>query len=194
MFDPIVFENLKVALENQLYDLDNLDGRISIIDRKDILDMAVMSRQWSLRFMLTGGHKLENSNLQHSFINAEVVLHSSISDISDEILEREIKRPACALTVRFHCIVEDPVVDCPKVESILEEIWKRGIIPNQKLSQMFGQATRPIAGEQIWLPFFYYNTIELTFDRRIGEEQMEDLEEFIECVLASLEALEDALL
>ena len=44
MFDPTVFDNLKVAVENEFYDLDNLDRIIDITNRRDLLDMAVMSR------------------------------------------------------------------------------------------------------------------------------------------------------
>ncbi|MEI0739291.1 hypothetical protein VQ056_26320 [Paenibacillus sp. JTLBN-2024] len=54
MFDPTIFENLKVALENQLYDLDNIDGLIRIIGRDDRLEMSVMSREFAIRFELAG--------------------------------------------------------------------------------------------------------------------------------------------
>lgn len=191
MFDPIVFENIKVALENQLYDLDNLDERISIIDRKDVLNMAVMSREWSLRFALRGLEH-NNTNPDLSFINAELVLQSEINDMADEILERPMARPACQLIIRFYCMIEDPIVDCPAIERIISEQWERGIIPKQYLSQYFGQDTS-LDFEQkqpIWRPIFYYNKIELPLDRRIGEEQMNDFEQLIECAIETVEKLE----
>ena len=33
MYDPTVFENLKVAFENQVYDLDTIEREIRIINR-----------------------------------------------------------------------------------------------------------------------------------------------------------------
>lgn len=191
MFDPIVFENIKVALENQLYDLDNLDERISIIDRKDSLNMAVMSREWSLRFVLRNAEQDVSEN-ELSFVNAELVLQSDVSDISDEILERPISRPACQLVVRFYCIVENPIEDCPIIEHIIDEHWERGTVPTQQLSQYYGQATQEDESSTlIWRPFFFYNKIELSLNRRIGEEQMNDFEQLIECVIQTVETLED---
>ena len=52
MFDPTVYDNLKVAFENYLYDLDNLDESIHITHRKDQLEMASMSREFILQFSL----------------------------------------------------------------------------------------------------------------------------------------------
>ncbi|MHA7962595.1 hypothetical protein ACX93W_00520 [Paenibacillus sp. CAU 1782] len=34
-FHPTVFENIKVALENELYDMDNLDGLVTVSGRSD---------------------------------------------------------------------------------------------------------------------------------------------------------------
>lgn len=194
MFDPIVFENIKVALENQLYDLDNLDERISIIDRKDILNMAVMSREWSLRFVLRNGEQevSDVSDNELSFVSAELVLQSDVSDISDEILERSISRPACQLLVRFYCIVENPTEDCPVIEQIIDEYWERGTVPTQQLSQYYGQATQEDKiNDLVWRPFFFYNKIELSLNRRIGEEQMNDFEQLIDCVIQTIETLEE---
>lgn len=52
MFDPTVFDNLKVAMENAVYDLDNLDSRIDITQRIDRLEMSVMSREFGVQFRL----------------------------------------------------------------------------------------------------------------------------------------------
>ncbi|MBE1554672.1 hypothetical protein [Sporosarcina limicola] len=41
MYDPTIFENLKVAFENQVYDLDNLDQKITITNRIDRMDFAI---------------------------------------------------------------------------------------------------------------------------------------------------------
>ncbi|MCV9888442.1 hypothetical protein [Metabacillus halosaccharovorans] len=47
MFDPTVFDNLKVVIEGYIYDMD-IDEQISVTDRSDIIDLAKMSRQYSI--------------------------------------------------------------------------------------------------------------------------------------------------
>lgn len=67
MFDPTVFDNIKVFLENHLYDMDNLDGKIRITGRIDRLEMSVMSREFALFFQLAGSNRVTDQSLRHSF-------------------------------------------------------------------------------------------------------------------------------
>jgi hypothetical protein len=76
MFDPTIFENLKVGIENAVYDLDNLDEIIRVTDRKDLLDMATLSRSFSLRFELA----------RPSTTSAEICLETGLRDLAAEIL------------------------------------------------------------------------------------------------------------
>ncbi len=98
MFDPTVFDNLKVAFENQLYDLDNLDKEITIVSRHDRMDLASMSREFRLGFTLQA-----NAN-----VTAEICLEASLRDLADEILEEPEKYPGCTLRLFFYMTVEDP--------------------------------------------------------------------------------------
>lgn len=43
MFDPTAFDNLKVIVEGAVYDFD-LHGDILVTDRKDMMDLASLSR------------------------------------------------------------------------------------------------------------------------------------------------------
>ena len=52
MYDPTIFDNLKVAFENQVYDLDNLENEITITNRIDRMDFAVMGREFTIEFTL----------------------------------------------------------------------------------------------------------------------------------------------
>lgn len=187
LYDPVVFENLKVALENQLYDLDNLDQRIVITSRTDILDMAVMSRRWSLGFMLPDRE-------QSCAVKAEIILSTSIEDLSDELLERSGTNPACSLILKFTGSVEQPTVDCPQIDRVIEEAWNRDLIPVQRLTATFGDHAYPIEGAELWVPRYYENEILLPFNRRINEDQMEDLESLIEHTIRTLEALDKIML
>lgn len=171
MFDPTVFDNLKVAFENELYDLDNLDRIIAVTGRKDVLDMAVMSREFSLSFRLAGGS---------DGVSAEMVLDTSLRDLSAEILELQGEKAACGLAVRFHTEVEAEELDvrCKEIERCIADIWLPEEPPVQTLSRVFGDSSGR-----------YRNQIELRFRRRIGEEQMEDIPELIDHAVRTLEAL-----
>lgn len=49
MFDPTAFDNLKVIVEGAVYDFD-LHGDILVTDRKDMMDLASLSRIYHISF------------------------------------------------------------------------------------------------------------------------------------------------
>ncbi|WP_342748939.1 hypothetical protein [Terribacillus aidingensis] len=168
MFDPTVFDNLKVAFENQLYDLDNLDNEINIVSRYDRVEMASLSREFRLGFTMQ-----DNAD-----VTAEICLEASLKDLADEILEAPDTQPGCTLRVFFTMTVEDPQAECPVIESILNQIWTPPSRPKQTLQYEYNKQQA-----------HYQNTAEVHFDRKINENQMEDLPSLIDHILDSLEAL-----
>ncbi|MHA6531078.1 hypothetical protein [Paenibacillus sp. BAC0078] len=170
MFHPTVFDNIKIAFENQIYDYDNLDGILVVTDRSDVLDLALMSREFSLSFKLVNGRN----------VTSEVVLLSSVKELSDEILETPGSDPGCNLLLRFYMEIEDAEVQCPAIERILAAIWGPELVPVQSLSFLYGQETDT-----------YNNCIELRFKRQINEEQMEDIPNLLNFLLQSAEELEE---
>ncbi|GAB6926857.1 hypothetical protein JCM10914A_08400 [Paenibacillus sp. JCM 10914] len=168
MFDPTIFENLKVGIENHVYDLDNLDGTILVNGRTDLLDMAVMSRSFTLSFELTHSNKAA----------AEINLHAGVRDLADEILETPEQQPGCDLTIRFHKEITDAASDCPQIQAILERVWEPQLPPMQTVRYIYDQ-----------VPAKFHCTAELKFPRKINEEQMEDLPNLIDHILRSLEQL-----
>lgn len=169
MFHPTVFDNIKIAFENQIYDYDNLDGILVITDRSDLLNMALMSREFSLSFQLTTGRN----------VTAEVMLTSSVKELSDEILETPNTNPGCNLALRFYMEIEDVSSECQAIESILIAIWGPEFQPVQSLSFIYGQEEES-----------YNNCIELRFNRQITEDQMEDIPNLLNHMLQSVEELE----
>lgn len=169
MFHPTVFDNIKTAIENQIYDYDNLDGILLVTDRSDLLDLAIMSREFRLSFQMTEGGN----------VTSEVVLLSSLKDLSDEILDTPGSNPGCRLLLRFYMRIKDEAGACPAIEQVLSTIWGPDLKPVQTLSFIHGQQDNG-----------YYNSIELAFNRQITEEQMEDLPELLSHVLRSAQALE----
>ncbi|WP_419873997.1 hypothetical protein [Candidatus Pristimantibacillus sp. PTI5] len=171
MFDPTVFENLKVAFENQLYDLDTLDRKIDIINRKDRLELAVMSREFALQFKLA----------ERASVSAEIQLTASLKDLAAEILELKGETPSCALRLRFYMEMHDINEQCKLVEQIMRRIWEPDTVPTQTISYVYGTEA-PI----------YSNVIELSFNRQINEEQMDDIPELITHMLQTLTQLNEA--
>ncbi|WP_054024083.1 hypothetical protein [Bacillus sp. FJAT-28004] len=170
MFDPTVYENLKVAFENQLYDLDTLDRKIDIINRVDRLELAVMSREFTLEFKLA----------EYAEVSAEIQLTASLKDLAAEILELTGETPACSLQIRFFMEVTDVAKQCNQIKKVMQQIWEPDIEPIQTISYLFGTEF-PI----------YSNVIALSFSRKIGEEQMDDIPELIDHVLKTLTKLRE---
>ncbi|MOA02624.1 hypothetical protein D3C78_1220830 [compost metagenome] len=168
MFDPTVFENLKVAIENQLYDLDNLDREIDIVGRIDRLEMAVMSREFALRFTLP----------ESKSISAEIWLTASLKDLAAEILELAGESPGCTLKLRYYMQISDVQAQCAQIDRIIEQIWGSELVPVQTISYVFGDSTKE-----------YENQIELRFQRKINEEQMDDISGLLEHMQETLRQL-----
>ncbi|REB05254.1 hypothetical protein DVB69_15995 [Sporosarcina sp. BI001-red] len=170
MYDPTIFDNLKVALENQLYDLDTLDEQIEIRNRRDVMDFAVLSRELALRFVLRS----------HSEVEAEVILRTGIRDLAGEIMEDPNTNPACSLVLRFYKKIAFPSHQCTKIEQALQEIWEEEIEITQKLSYVFGDEEAGLL-----------NVIEVSFIPRLTEENMPDIANFLEHVLETLPIVMD---
>ncbi|WNS40955.1 hypothetical protein [Paenibacillus sp. MMS20-IR301] len=170
LFHPTVFDNIKIALENQIYDYDNLDGILMVTDRSDVLDLALMSREFSLAFKLTEGHN----------VTSEIVLKSSVKELSEEILAAPGANPGCILLLRFYMEIEDVNEQCPAIEKLLISIWGPDFQPVQSLSFRYGQGNDT-----------YNCCIELQFKRQITEDQMEDLPNLLQFLLQSAGELEE---
>ncbi|TKH37946.1 hypothetical protein C1I59_08120 [Paenibacillus polymyxa] len=168
MFDPTVFDNLKVAMENAVYDLDNLDSRINITQRIDRLEMSVMSREFGVQFSLR----------EQLGVTAELQLKMDLNNLAAEILEMEDQTPGCSLLLYFDMKIRDIETQCSRIEKILAEIWKPELRPVQTLSQIYGEKTST-----------YHNRIELQFSRQINEDQMEDIPELLEHMLMTITEL-----
>jgi hypothetical protein len=153
MFDPTVYDNLKVAFENVLYDLDNLDESIHITHRRDQLEMASMSREFTLQFCLR----------DHATVTAEVVLRSSLQAIAAEILETPGSHPGCELELRFAWVTKEPESRCHDIMAVMQENW-----PDQRTIQhvhyLFGDESKS----------FDVST-NVYFNRHVNEEQMHDI-------------------
>ena len=168
MYDPTVFDNLKVAFENHVYDLDTLERKIHITNRIDRMDFAVMKREFAITFALAGEHE----------VTAEIGLEASLRELAAEILEYPDETPGCQLTLRFHKRLTNVEEQCRRINYILNSIWEDEHEILQIISFFYGKETEP-----------YIDTIEVKFNRKITEEQMREIGGFIEHVLKSIQEL-----
>lgn len=168
MYHPTVFENLKVAFENYVYDLDNINHEITIINRIDRMDYAVMARDFAVEFTL----------VNKPDVTAEIILEASLEELAAEILEKPGASPGCKLIVRYYKRVHNVTKQCKEVNQILHEICKRDLQVTQTLSSVYEQEATG-----------YLNVIEVGFNHKINEEHMGDIAEFVDYVLKTLEVL-----
>ncbi|GIN97148.1 hypothetical protein J6TS1_30180 [Siminovitchia terrae] len=170
MYDPTHFENLKVAFENRIYDLDNIDGLIAIVDRADRTNHAVLSRELSMKFTLIGLPE----------VMAEVVLAASLEDLAGEILEIPDAIPGCSLELQFFKRVHDVSVQCEQIREALYAVWENDIELTQTLSFKYGEEASS-----------YLNRIKVKFNTKISEDNMREVVPFLDHVLKSLELLNE---
>jgi hypothetical protein len=170
MYDPTIFENLKVAFENHVYDLDNLERKIDITNRVDRMDFSIMARDFAIQFSL----------VNQQDVTAEIVLEYSLEELAAEILEKPGKNPGCSLYLRFNKRVENVSEQCKKIEQALTNIWEPDAKLTQKLSFIYEQQ-----------PSSYLDTIEVGFTHKINEHHIGDIADFLDHVLETLEVLND---
>ncbi|GGE48792.1 hypothetical protein GCM10011391_29530 [Pullulanibacillus camelliae] len=166
MFDPTVFDNLKVVLEGAMYDLD-FNEDIDITDRSDTVDLAKMSRSYTLT--LTQGKA-----------DAIIELTTDVLNWSGEILAPEQGNYPCQLYIEFLLKINDIDQDCSAIRFRLNQIW-RSFKPKieQNISFVYGNTT----------PLFD-NQILLSFKDEIGEDFIAEIPFLIEKLVTTLSALE----
>ncbi|TXK85420.1 hypothetical protein [Paenibacillus sp. N3.4] len=169
MFDPTIYDNVKVVLEGAVYDLD-LDGEILITRREDLVDLSAMSRTYAIEFV----RKVDFPS------KAEIHLYVHLSDLAAEILENPSAKPGCTLSVKFYTEVKEPELDCKRIAEELSVIWEYRPLITQVLSYEYGVT-----------PITYQNVITISFGRKIDESQIDDFPHLIDSALKSLAWLDE---
>lgn len=171
MFDPTIFDNLKVVAEGAVYDLD-LQGEILVTNRMDQIDLAKLSRYYAVKFRKMD--KGENS------VHGELRIYAGVHDLSAEILENAADQTiGCNIEVVFLTTVKDPNKDCEAAQSVLLDVWGKRPTIIQEISYNYN----PLA------PIRMNNTIILKFDRKIGEAQVDDLPIMVDYMIESIDHL-----
>ncbi|MFX3625312.1 MAG: hypothetical protein ACE3JP_15100 [Ectobacillus sp.] len=171
MFDPTVFENLKVVVEGAVYDHD-FEGDIHVTDRKNMINMASMSRTYSVSFTLQ-----EEAPLY----TAVFMLHADVYNLAGEIMEKSFT-PGCELYVKFHCPLPDIHPYCEQIERIMQTIWGKERMITQRISYEYNK--RAVS---------YENTVTISFQKAITEDHVDDLPAVIDHMVQTLHKLKNVL-
>ncbi|MFA2809881.1 hypothetical protein [Bacillus mycoides] len=155
MFDPTAFENLKVIVEGAVYDFD-LHGDILVTDRKDVMDLASLSRMYSISFQLTETFK--------TMVEATFSLSVDAKNLSGEILEVPQFIPGCEMQLEFSFEMEQPEIGCEEIETLLHSIWGKERMITQKISYEYNKQA-----------ISYHNKVEVLFQKSITEDHVDDL-------------------
>ncbi len=163
MFDPTAFDNMKVVTEGAAYDLD-LSGDLRIIDRKDIVDLATMSRKYELKFSLKQGTDLE----------AHLILEANGEQIMDELQGKiGFGRAGALITLIFS--------------------WKNGKWSKhdeEKVKQLWGEERTYERRDIISSQAGTVSELIIEFNRLITEEMVDDLVEMVNHINHSLHELQ----
>ncbi|MCM3215610.1 hypothetical protein M3612_14010 [Niallia taxi] len=169
MFDPTAYDNLKTVIEGLLYDKD-LEGVINILDRKDMLNMSTMSREFHLAFALS-----DQKNAQLIFS-----LYASLENLASELLELEDKLDLVGANVKLTIVVrhENKQEIIELLQDLLRKIWGTEQIIKQEIRY------QPLGSDNI-----VTNHITIVFSRLVTEGHIDDLAEMTDYMLATLAGL-----
>lgn len=167
MFDPTAYENMRVVIEGYLYDKD-LDGELSIIDRNDIVNLAKLSREYSIQFRLRDCTREQQ---------ACFILKAGLENLSSELLPDKIKstKQGCFVKLQFNLIHTNEALVFDKIQAGLQDIWGE----HRKIQQCVHfnpfSISEPVQ-----------NQITIEFNRIIVEDQMDDLIIMIDHIVETL--------
>ncbi|BBW96248.1 hypothetical protein MKY25_09060 [Geobacillus sp. FSL W8-0032] len=165
--DPTAFDNLKTVLEGAVYDAD-LQGRIAVVDRRDLVDLARLLREYAISFRL--------NDAPDPFVVCTARLSLDFAELANERLYRG--QAGCRLALLFALPVRRLSV-CPFIEGTLRTIWGRERIIRQTLRFPFPHERGP-----------YENEVAVEFARLIYEENAADLPAMVPYMISSLEQLQ----
>jgi len=171
MFDPTAFDNLKVIVEGAIYDRD-LEGEVLVIDRKDLVNLANMSRDFRMSFRM--------KNEQRNSIYAELQLKADLENLAAELLEHNQQQnlSGCIVSVDFVLRHRHDEKIYKDIKTKLEEIWgvERSI---EQVIQVNPLKTDPQIN----------NRVSIQFNRLVFEDQVDDLVEMLNYIVLSLQEL-----
>ncbi|RAV02422.1 hypothetical protein [Paenibacillus sp. YN15] len=159
MFDPTIYENVKIVMEGAVYDMD-LGGLIQVTAREDLVDLASLSRTFRIAFRTkpdAGGY------------TAWMELSSSLSNMAAEILEQPEAQAGCSIMISFTAALSkgaNPQTACEKAERAIRAVWGEQYRIEQQITHSYSQGQEEVR-----------HTVRLLFGRTFTEAVIDDLPE-----------------
>jgi hypothetical protein len=172
LFDPTIYDNLKVVLEGALYDHDR-GGRVYVSGREDLVDLASMSRTFRIQVQKQAGT-----------CRGQLELSSGLLDFASELrrvrLADEI--PGCTLRMIFW-LAEEARHEYVVIDEYMQDVWGEVADVVHEHCTVLRTATKKeeFQGEY---------RITLDFHGKIDENNIQDIEELIEHFIRTVEQLD----
>ncbi|TCP58254.1 hypothetical protein EV586_102708 [Tumebacillus sp. BK434] len=179
MFDPTIYDNLKVVFEGALYDLDRA-GRILVTGRDDLVNLATMSRSFVMQV-----ERPENATCA-----AKLELSSTLVDFASELRRMRLAEevPGSMLTLTFE-LPERMIVNSAALDEHFQTVWAEvADVVHERLAPFEPnpeKQSREETQEGIY-------RITLYFKGKIDEDNIEDVVPLLEHMISTLETIEDA--
>ncbi len=162
MFDPTVFDNLKVVIEGYIYDMD-LENQIAVIDRSDIIELATMSRKYSISY----------KGIKKKRMTAKLQIEMPHHELSGELLQTKVK-PGC--------IVKLSLYETQGTKEYDELLYK-------KMKKSWGEkhtVTLILTKKLTATSCSYHHKYQVEFETLFGEDEMEELLHIVDHSIALL--------
>jgi len=172
MFDPTIFENWKVVVEGAIYDLDR-EGRIEVVSRQDLVDLAGLSRTFRMSAQFPGGHT-----------EAELILTSELSDFVGEWFHLRVdgdRAPGIRFAVKL-TLPGERIRDAAGTHEFLQTLWGGGVEITHRVQIRVDPHTAASDDSSYCIMISYLDTW--------NEDRIEELPSLTEKWLASLRYME----
>ena len=169
---------MKVVLEGAVYDRDIL-GDILVVNRDDLVNLANLSRQFTIEF------ELKEPRFQKK-ISGGISLYASLENLSSELLASPINNDkSSGSTVDIFIACSEKIADeqADKIFNGLEDIWGK-----QRTIKCTTILAKTNTNQQSFSSKFT-----ISFDRLVKEDQMDDLVDMIEYLIQSVQLAETIL-
>ncbi|MBD1381615.1 hypothetical protein [Metabacillus arenae] len=163
MFDPTAYDNLKVILEGAVYDLD-LHKVIQVINRRDLVDLASMSRHYQINFCLPFDKK----------IVVQLDLRMELEQLAGELL-RSNQTPGCIILITFF-VKEKSIDSNTKIIETLRNMWVDAADVRHSVTVVSNS-------------HLHDHHYQIDFQRKITESNSFDIENLVEHVVLTLQKL-----
>jgi hypothetical protein len=173
LFDPTAFENMKVVLEGAVYDRDFI-GDILVIKRDEIVNLSTMSRSYKIEMEL-------KKPIAPISISGAIELQASLKNLSSELLDAAIDETHSGCTVDIFITFPKKIdeVNSEQLLNELEKIWGDQRIITVTTSDTVSKKMQHVTS----------SIYKVSFGRLVKEEQMDDLEDMVEYLIQSIQAV-----